>query len=42
MGASMEFVSEALGHNNLKTTQNYFAGFPEKDKKVFMEKMMKF
>jgi integrase/recombinase XerD len=41
-GASMEFVSEALGHNNLKTTQNYFAGFPEKDKKKFMEKMMKF
>lgn len=42
MGASMEFVSEALGHNNLKTTQNYFAGFQDKDKKKFMEKMMKF
>lgn len=41
-GASMEFVSEALSHNNLKTTQNYFAGFEEKDKKELMEKMMNF
>jgi len=41
-GASMEFVSEALGHNNMKTTQGYFAGFEAKDKKKLMEKLMKF
>ncbi len=41
-GATMEFVSEALSHNNLKTTQNYFAGFDDKDKKEFMQKMMEF
>ena len=26
-GASMEFISEALGHSDLKTTRNYLAGF---------------
>lgn len=41
-GASMEFVSEALGHNNMKTTQGYFAGFEDKDKKEFMQKLMNF
>lgn len=28
-GASTEFISEALGHSNLKTTQSYLAGFEE-------------
>jgi len=41
-GASMEFVSESLSHSNLKTTQNYFAGFEDKDKKELMQKLMKF
>ncbi len=41
-GASMEFVMEALSHNNLKTTQGYFAGFEENDKKEFMQKLMDF
>jgi len=41
-GASMEFVSEALSHNNLKTTQNYFAGFESDQKKEIMNKLMKF
>ena len=41
-GASMEFVMEALSHNNLKTTQNYFAGFEETDKRELMEKLMNF
>jgi integrase/recombinase XerD len=26
-GASMEFISDALGHSDLKTTRNYLAGF---------------
>jgi integrase len=41
-GASMEFVSEALNHSNLRTTQGYFAGFEEKDKKELMKTLMDF
>lgn len=41
-GASMEFVMEALSHNNMKTTIGYFAGFEDKDKKEFMQKLMDF
>ncbi|MBK7958691.1 MAG: tyrosine-type recombinase/integrase [Bacteroidetes bacterium] len=41
-GASMEFVMEALNHNNMKTTIGYFAGFEDKDKKDFMQKLMNF
>lgn len=41
-GASMEFVMEALSHNNMKTTVGYFAGFEDKDKKDFMQKLMNF
>jgi integrase/recombinase XerD len=32
-GVSTEFISEALGHSNLKTTQHYLAGF-EDEKKI--------
>jgi site-specific recombinase XerD len=39
-GASMEFVSEALSHSSIKTTQNYFAGFADKDKKDISDKLM--
>jgi integrase len=28
-GASTEFISEALGHSNIKTTQSYLAGFEQ-------------
>lgn len=41
-GASMEFVMEALSHNNMKTTKGYFAGFEDKDKKEFMKNLMDF
>jgi integrase/recombinase XerD len=41
-GASMEFVMEALSHGNLKTTQGYFSGFEDKDKKAFMQNIMNF
>ena len=32
-GASTEFISEALGHSNVKTTENYLAGFEDETKK---------
>lgn len=41
-GASMEFMQESLGHKNLKTTQNYFAGFDDKLKKEFAQSLMDF
>ncbi|MES2762760.1 MAG: site-specific integrase [Bacteroidota bacterium] len=41
-GASMEFMSEALNHSNTNTTKGYFAGFEDKDKKLFMEQLMDF
>ena len=34
---TMEFVSEALGHSDLKTTQNYFAGFEDHTKREVIE-----
>lgn len=39
-GASMEFVSESLGHSSLKTTQNYFSGFDDKAKVSMSNKLM--
>ncbi len=41
-GASMEFVSEALSHSDLSTTQRYFAGFEDETKKEFAKNLMKF
>jgi site-specific recombinase XerD len=41
-GATMEFVSEALNHKDMKTTQNYFAGFDDETKREFANKMMEF
>ena len=41
-GASMEFIQESLGHENLKTTQNYFAGFDNEAKRLFSETIMDF
>jgi site-specific recombinase XerD len=38
-GASTEFISEALGHSNLKTTQSYLASF-EDDQKREMAKAL--
>jgi site-specific recombinase XerD len=32
-GASTEFISEALGHGNLKTTQNYLDSFEDDQKR---------
>lgn len=41
-GKSMEFVSEAIGHSEMKTTQNYFAGFDDVEKKDFGKRVMNF
>ena len=41
-GASMEFVQESLGHKNIRTTMNYFAGFDDEVKKEFAGRIMEF
>lgn len=41
-GASMEFVQEALGHVDTKTTVAYFKGFEDRDKEELMNKLMDF
>jgi len=41
-GASMEYVSEALGHSNLSTTKGYFAGFEDDKKKEIANKLLEF
>jgi site-specific recombinase XerD len=41
-GVSMEFIQESLGHNNIKTTQNYFAGFEDSKRKEFASSLMDF
>lgn len=41
-GAGMEFVMEALGHSNMKTTKGYFAGFENETKKDISRKIMDF
>lgn len=41
-GGAMEYVSEALGHSSLKTTQTYFAGFASNYKKSMSDKLLKF
>jgi len=41
-GASMELVSESLGHGNIRTTQGYFAGFDSETKREFADSLMDF
>ena len=41
-GASLEFMREALGHSDLKTTQTYFAGFTNETKKQFANSLFDF
>ena len=41
-GASMELVSEQLGHADLKTTQNYFSGFEDESIEELTKKLMNF
>lgn len=39
-GASMEFISEQLGHSNLSTTENYLDSFEDDVKRKFTEKLL--
>ena len=41
-GASMEFISESLGHSNLQTTENYLADFEIEEKRKWAEKAADF
>ncbi len=41
-GASMAFIQESLGHENITTTQNYFKGFDSEAKKDMADKIMDF
>ena len=38
----IEYISEALSHSNMKTTQNYFAGFEDKTRKEITESLINF
>jgi integrase len=39
-GASIEFISESLGHRNKQTTQNYLANFEDAEKKKWAESLL--
>jgi integrase/recombinase XerD len=41
-GASTEFIQEALGHTNIKTTENYLDSFEKEVKKEFASKLVSF
>lgn len=41
-GASVEFISEALGHRDVKTTENYLDSFENEMKKEFSGKLSAF
>jgi integrase/recombinase XerD len=41
-GASVEFISEALGHRDVKTTENYLDSFENEMKKKFPCKLSAF
>jgi len=41
-GASTEFIQEALGHTNIKTTENYLDSFEKEIKKEFANKLIAF
>lgn len=41
-GASLEFIGEAFGHADTKTTKGYFEGFEDEVKKEFAKNLMDF
>ncbi|GAG94496.1 unnamed protein product, partial [marine sediment metagenome] len=41
-GLSFEFVGEALGHTDMKTTMSYFAGFEDAKKKDISNMLLEF
>jgi integrase len=41
-GAPIEFISESLGHNNLKTTESYLGSFEDETKESYQRKLLDF
>lgn len=41
-GVSTEYISEALGHQNLKTTESYLGSFEDAKKKEYTNLLTKF
>jgi len=41
-GASTEYIQEALGHSNIKTTENYLDSFDKEVKKEFSQRLTSF
>lgn len=41
-GASVSFISEALGHGNVNTTQNYLGGFEDESKRETVKALIAF
>ena len=41
-GVSTEFISEALGHGNIRTTQSYLAGFEDVNKREVIKALTAF
>ncbi len=41
-GATMEYIQESLGHQNLRTTMNYWKGFEDSTKAEVTERLMYF
>jgi integrase/recombinase XerD len=41
-GASTEYIQEALGHTNKKTTENYLDSFEKEEKKQYANKLLAF
>jgi integrase/recombinase XerD len=41
-GASTEFIQEALGHTNIKTTENYLDSFEKEVKREFANRLVAF
>jgi integrase/recombinase XerD len=41
-GVDTSFISEALGHSSVKTTQNYLAGFEDESKREAVKALTAF
>lgn len=41
-GANIEFIGEALGHKNIKTTKSYLSGFEDEQKKLILNNILNF
>ena len=39
-GAPIEFISESLGHKDLKTTENYLDSFENETRQVYQRKLL--